>query len=264
MSFKSFLNWIQDDKPGDNRGNSKDSTDWNEKRRDNRIDLSQEKALTVHLMSEDAAGTSAKTLVAMIRNVSVRGCGLLFENPQDRDRLKLKQVLLASLAVDDFPIPLHVEVIRLIGSSEAAVRFKPPFPRELEKLEKFLEPRCLGRSLREIDPAKLQKNQQKGLRWFQGVNETHLFTWTNPETGDVTQQQLVFLDHVVEWKDAGPVRTGLVRPDDGAKQGDVTWVKAELLDFDAVPAPTVLGQAKTLLDSSPIDAKVKKAFLNKF
>ena len=263
MSFKSFLNWIHNDSPGLEGAKDKIKGDWNEKRRDNRVDLPQERALTVHLMSEEAGGSAAKTLVATIRNVSVRGCGLVFADENDRDRLKIKQVLLASLAVDDFPIPLQVEVIRLVGKNEAAIKFKPPFPRELEKLEKFLEPRCLGRSLREIDPAKLQKNQQKGLRWFQGVNETHLFTWADPATGVVSQQQLIFLDRVVEWKDDGPVRTGMVRPDERAGKGDVGWFKAELMDFDARPASAVIGQARVLVESAPIDGADKTVFLEK-
>lgn len=270
MSFKSFLNWLNNEPSGESRANI-GKTDWNEKRRDNRVDLPDQKGLKVHLMSEEAGKESATTLVAEIRNVSVRGCGLVFENAADRNRLKLNQVLLASLAVEDFPIPLQIEVIRLMGEKEAAVKFKPPFPRELEKLEKFLEPRCLGRSLREIDPAKLQKNQpvdtpagqQKGLRWFQGVNETSLFTWEEPGTAKVTQQQLIFLDRVVEWKDGGSVRTGQIRPDERADAGKVGWVESELMDFDRTPAAPILAQARTLLESSQIEQKVRQAFLEK-
>ncbi len=263
MSFKSFLNWIQND-GSDNKGSKQnESIDWTEKRRDNRLDLATDKPLRVHLMSEEAEGKLASTLVATVRNVSVRGCGLVFESAADCQRLKAKQVLLASLAVDDFPIPLQVEVVRLINDKEAAIRFRPPFPRELEKLEKFLEPRCLGRSLREIDPAKLQKDQQKGFRWFQGVNETHLFSWMSPETKQISQQQLVFLDHVVEWKEGDVVRSGMIRPDERRARGEVGWVKSDLLDFDAVADAAVVAQARTIVESCAIDGDIKNTFLKK-
>jgi hypothetical protein len=133
----------------------------------------------------------------------------------------------------------------------------------LDKLEKFLEPRCLGRSLREIDPSVLQKGLRKGLRWFQGMNDTNLFSWFDPVNGSVVQQQLVFLDHVVEWAGDAAVRTGSVRPDERAMQGDVAWIKAELLDFDPMTDPSVLSQARAVLESSQIDAAVKQIFLNK-
>lgn len=263
MNFKSFLNWIQSNNEPEPKGTAeKKTTDWNEKRRDNRVELEMGKQLVVHLLNKEV-GDSASTLVASVRNVSVRGCWLIFNSPVERGKINAGQIFVASLAVDDFPIPLQVEVVRVASDREVAVRFKPPFPRELERLEKFLEPRCLGRSLREIDRAKLQKNQQKGLRWFQGVNETHLFCWTEPETKQVTQQQLVFLDRVVEWKEGFLVRTGMIRPDEKTAQGDLGWVKSELMDFDATPDSSTLHQAKTLLESSRIDATLKEIFLKK-
>jgi hypothetical protein len=237
--------------------------DWSEKRRDNRLDLPQENLLVVHLMSKDPTGDLAKTLAASVRNLSMRGCGLLFNNKEDWTRLALKQVLVASLDVEGFSIPLQVEVVRLTGGNQAAVRFKPPYPRELEKLEKFLEPRFLGLSLREIDPSKLQMNQQKGFRWFQGVNDTNLFTWVDAQSGIVTQQQLVFLGKVVEWKSTGSVQTGAVRLDDRSVSGDVGWVKAELMDFNPKADPSILQQAKVLIESSKIDLKVRTIFLEK-
>lgn len=237
--------------------------DWSEKRRDKRLDLPLESFLVVHLMSKDVTGDLAKTLAASVLNLSMRGCGLLFKNAEDCGRLAVKQVLVASLDVDGFSIPLQLEVIRMTGGNQVAVRFKPPFPRELEKLEKFLEPRFLGRSLREIDPSKLQMNQQKGFRWFQGVNDTHLFTWMDAQSGVISQQQLVFLGKVVEWKSSGPIQTGAVRSDDRAASGDVGWVKAELMDFDTKAAPETLKQAKVLVESSNIDLAVRTIFLEK-
>ncbi|MCG3203555.1 MAG: hypothetical protein KCHDKBKB_00225 [Elusimicrobia bacterium] len=239
------------------------SINWSEKRRDKRLDLSLDRFLTVHLLSQNVGSDTAETLVAQVRNVSVRGCGLIFSNASDRERLGAKKIFLISLVVDGFSIPIQVEVVRLIGDKEAAVKFKAPYPRELEKLERFLEPRFLGKSLREIDPSKLQRNQQKDFRWFQGTNETHLYSWGNPGEDGTIQQQLVFLDWVVEWKGGGSAQTGTIRRDERSKTGDVGWVVSELLDFDAVPDPTVLKQAKILIESSTIEEKIKKEFLKR-
>lgn len=260
MSFKAFLDWLGRDNGPEKKSSVKDDPyNWTEKRRDNRVELEDGHVLNVRLKSAD---DEEKTFTARVRNVSVRGCGLIFKNSAERAQLEPKQIFVATLAVDDFPIPLQVEVIRLMGDTEAAVKFKPPFPRELEKLEKFLEPRCLGRSLREIDRAKLQKNQDKGMRWFQGVNETHLFSWTDSSNGHILQQQLVFLDRVVEWRENNPVRTGLTRQDQQVSDA-VEWVKSELLDFDAVADSAVVHQARVLIESARIDSKIKEAFLKK-
>jgi hypothetical protein len=176
MSFKSFLGWLNDEGDGKTSSSSKeDAVKWKEKRRDNRIDLIPGKELTVHLLTPDSKEAAA-TLSARVRNVSMRGCSLVFANKADHDRAAIGTVFVATLAVDEFPIPLSVKVERSVGPLEVAAQFKPPFPRELDKLEKFLEPRCLGRSLREIDPSVLQKGLRKGLRWFQGVNKTSLFS----------------------------------------------------------------------------------------
>lgn len=261
MTLKSFLDWFgkDEDLPAPGAGQPL-SGDWQEKRVGNRVELDAERTLRVSLQIP-TGGDSAAVLPARVRNVSMRGCRLEMDTPEDQRKLYPAQVLLASLDVDSFSIPLRLEVLRLVGEREAAVRFKAPFPRELEKLEKFLEPRCLGRSLREIDPAALQRAAESGrtLRWFQGVNDTSLFSWA--AGGAVVHQQLVFVDRVVEWQKDEPVRTGRVRSEmSGAGRG---WVPAELLDFDATADEALLAQARTLIESSRIDPSVRNIFLGK-
>lgn len=207
--------------------------------------------------------TRPSTILAKVLNISQRGCHLWFISPEDGKRVKLKEELVATLDVEDFAIPMKVEVVRLIGESEAAVRFKPPFPRELEKLNKFLEPRCLGLSMREIDPSKLKKESQLELRWFQGVNDTSLFSWFNVEAGKIVQQQLVFLEKVVEWREGSEVKTGRIRPDTPSLVSGPGWVKSELMDFDSEPQVPLLNLSTLVLASARIDDKVKEAFLNK-
>lgn len=250
MTLRSFLDSLKGNKPDP----EKKPSDWKEKRRNNRVDVETGKRLAVTLK------TDAATYDAVVKNVSVRGCCVEFGDNITAEKFQPGQILTASLAVDDFAIPLTVEAARRVAPREWAVRFKPPYPKELEKLEKFLEPRCLGMSLREIDPAALQKISQRDFRWFQGVNETHLFSWVD-SAGRVTQQQLVFLENVVEWKDAATCRTGRVRREESS--GDIKWVKSDLIDFDAIVNPAVISQAVTILDSANIDHNVKNIFLEK-
>jgi hypothetical protein len=256
MSLKSFLDWFgKDESPGESAG----PQDWREKRNSNRVDLDPERSLGVNLQIP-TGGDKASVVHANVKNVSMRGCRLEMATVADREKLYVAQVALASLDVDSFSIPLQLEVLRFVGEREVAVRFKPPFPRELEKLERFLEPRCLGRSLREIDPAALQKTAADGknLRWFQGVNETNLFSWLDA-AGEVTHQQLVFTERVVEWRAGAKARTGRVRSE-GRSSGP-GWVPAELLEFDEKADSALLAQARTLLESSRIDSNMKDAFL---
>jgi hypothetical protein len=251
MTLRSFLDSLKGGKPDPNE---KKPIDWKEKRRNNRVDVEVGARMSVLLK----AGTL--TYQGVVRNVSVRGCCVEFADEATAAALQTGQIFTASLAVDDFPIPLNVESTRRVAPKEWAVRFKPPFPKELEKLEKILEPRCLGMSLREIDPAALQKVNQRNFRWFQGVNETHLFSWVD-SAGNVSQQQLVFLENVVEWKDTAACRTGRVRRE--SSSDGIEWVKSELIDFDAILNPATVAQAKTILESTQIDEAVKKVFLEK-
>ncbi len=254
MSFKSLI--------GKFLSSKEEAISWEEKRQDSRVDLITERELEVHLLNPET-GDAGSTLIARVKNVSMRGCSLFFVGRADRDKVTVGKNFTASLTVDGFSIPLNVKVVRVIASMEVGVQFKPPFPRELEKLHRFLEPHCLGLSLREIDPAILQKEMKKGMRWFQGVNETHLFSWNDEGSHEILQQQLVFLDHVVEWKDGAPLRTGQIRQDMGGLEDGVDWVKSELLEFDLNPSASVLGQAQSILESSQVAVDVKNKFLEK-
>jgi hypothetical protein len=73
----------------------------------------------------------------------------------------------------------------------------------------------------------------------------------------------VFLESVVEWQEGSGLRTGRVQPDASSSEGDVDWVKSELLDFDSSANPAVLAQAQAILESSKINDVVKKKFLEK-
>lgn len=262
MSLRSFLNQIF---PGPGEANEPSQVlqgSWKEKRRSNRVEVLSDELLEVHLLSPEKEPPSAVTLVTQVKNISLRGCHLIFKDPAEKQRVQVGQSFVASLGVEDFAIPLTVEIVRFINDVEAAIYFKPPFPKELEKLEKFLEPRCLGLSLREIDPSHLQEEKEKGLRWFHGINETNLFSWFDSDRGVVVQQQLVFLDQVIEWRDGEKVKTGKIK-DDRPGMAKLGWVKSELMEFDPNPNPGLLDQAKALLVSSKIDPQVKKLFLEK-
>jgi hypothetical protein len=263
MSFKSFIDWLRGEKGiGPNSLQEKAKVQWMEKRRDNRVDLEISNQLIVRLKNPDE-NDNENFITAEVKNVSIRGGAVVFQNADDKKSAPLGKTFLAYLGVNDLSVPLTIEVVREIGDLCVGVKFKPPFPRELERLEKFLEPRCLGRSLREIDSEKLQKTPKKGLQWFQGVNETSLFSWANPESNDIVQQQLVFLGLIVEWKQTGGVKTGRVMSDQLIAEGDKGWVQAELLEFDAKIDKAVIEQALSLMESAPIDPKVKEKFLEK-
>jgi hypothetical protein len=260
MTFRSFLDWLGSDAEPDPKP-EKAPSDWREKRKDNRVELESERQLIVHLLMPQGT-SSGRTLVGRVRNVSVRGCSVVFDSAAALAGVKLGDRFVASLAVDDFPIPLNVEIVRFVMGAEVGLRFRAPFPRELERLERFLEPRCLGRSLREIDPGSLQESGPKGFRWFQGVNETNLFCWWDDAAGKFVQQQLVFLDRVVEWKEGAGVRTGRIRDDKPAASG-LDWAKAELIDFEPDPDAALIDQAKTLLKSSRLPKDVRDLFVEK-
>lgn len=252
MNLRSFLDWLKSEGAAPEKAAS---TDWREKRKENRVDLPPSHRLIVRLL---AAGTGPAA-TGVLKNASVRGGRLVLENPEAAE-LMLGQRLQSVLVVDGADVPLTLEVKRVVGRGEAGVRFIPPFPKELERLERFLEPRCLGRSLREIDATALQETSDKRLRWFQGVNETGLFSWF-AANGRIVQQQLVFLDNVVEWTGMGPVRTGRVKAD--VAEAGPGWVRSELLEFQADVDPAVLAQARIVLESSLIEDDVRQTFLEK-
>ncbi len=253
MTLKSVLGFFGMGDGGPERD------DWDEKRGGHRLELGGVGSLSVSLQVP-IDDQSSMVINALVTNVSMRGCRLEFIKAADRERLYVAQILQASLEVRDFTIPLQLEVVRLSGTREAAVRFKPPFPRELEMLERFIEPRSLGLSLREINREALQDTKEAGktLRWYQGLNETNLFSWLT-SSGSVVQQQLIFLDRVVEWRAGEPVRTGRVRAESSsAGRG---WVPTELLDFDKVADAEVLEKSRTMITAAEIDPVIREAFL---
>jgi hypothetical protein len=233
---------------------------WKEKRRADRLDVGDENAVSARLLVPEA-GDAGRTVEGFVRTVSVRNCSIELKAPADVNAFRVGQVCAATLVVEGAAVPLQVEVARVVKPNEVAVKFKPPFPRELKSLEKFLEPRFLGRSLREIDPARLQQKEGSPLRWFQGANETGLFSWADPKTGAIVQQQLVFLARVAEWGGKSALRTGRIREESGAFTRG--WVRSELLDFDAKSDAELLKQAGVLLNAAGIDDEVKKVFLEK-
>jgi hypothetical protein len=178
-----------------------------------------------------------------------------------RGTLSVGQELNGVLRLEAFEIPLSLRVVRFIGAEEAGFRIRPPFPKELERLERYLEPRFLGRSLREIDPGKLQREagDARAMRWFQGLNETNLFSWQDA-AGTIVQQQLVFLERVIEWRGSDAVKTGRIRGEGPTLAG---WVKADLLEFDGAPDQGALAQARILLENAGVEAKIRETFLSK-
>ena len=198
-------------------------------------------------------------MTATVVNVSARGLRLNM-GAAERASLKVGQDVRGLLVLEDFEIRLSLRLIREIGSGEGGFRIRPPFPKGLERLERYLEPRFLGMSLREIDPAKLQRaaSETCGMRWFQGLNETSLFSWE--DGGSVVQQQLLFLERVVEWKGGDALKTGRIR---GELPGLAGWVKADLLEFDVAIDRDLVTQARVLVENAKIDSKVKETFLSK-
>jgi len=237
----------------DDAGGTPEPSTPAEKRRESRLDVGETPPLVVTL-------NLAATKPAQVVNVSARGLRLKLDGTL-RAALSVGQDLTGTLALDDTDIPLNLRVIRLIGDVEAGFRIRPPFPKELERLERYLEPRFLGRSLREIDPAKLQRDpgDSRTMRWFQGLNDTNLFSWEDAG-GAVVQLQLVFLERVVEWSGTSGTRTGRIRGEGATLPG---WVKADLLEFDAAADADVLHEARVLLENAGIASKIKETFLSK-
>ena len=252
MNLRSFLDWLRSDRKAPEPA----TEDWREKRRENRVDLPAEHRLAV---SATGLGSGQETLKGTLRNASVRGGRIVLDEPAGAARAAPGERFALVLRVDEADVPLSAQVVR-VSESGIGVRFVAPFPKELERLERFLEPRCLGRSLREIDSRALQAEPDKILRWFQGVNETALFSW-QAGNGRIIQQQLVFLDRVAEWSGLGGVRTGRVRSE--AERAEPGWVRSEILDFDPDPDAGILDQARTVLESSAIDETIRTAFLEK-
>jgi len=258
MTLKSFLKRFLPV----GKSEADEDSDWSEKRRSSRTDLSHDDNLKLHLATTDSAFPSV-TLVGWIRNVSMSGCRIHFDKKEHLKELHVGQVLNASIIVDGFSIPLQIETCRIVEEDVAAIRFKSPYPQELKKLERFLEPRTLGSSLREIDPKSLKTDTNNHMRWFHGINETSLFIWSHADNKEINQIQLIFLDQVVEWREGEKLKTGMIKQDTPNSQMSYGWVKSELMEFHPTPVPALLSEAKILMESSSIDLKVKCKFLEK-
>jgi hypothetical protein len=228
-----------------------------DKRQSPRVDAAEMQPVALHVLLP-AGESDGDVVAAQVVNISMAGCRVI--GPGTARAVTAGAMFVGTLVVAGEPIPVNLELVRVSSSGEWGLRFRAPFPRELEKLKRFLEPRFLGRTLREISADVLQRGGGD-MRWFQGANDTHLFSWSSG--GKVAQQQLVFRDGVVEWRGAEPPRTGKLDPERSTRDAAYGRPSSDLISFDATAEAALIASARALVESSSIDETVRAAFLEK-
>ncbi|MFN0118716.1 MAG: hypothetical protein ACKVQC_10570 [Elusimicrobiota bacterium] len=254
----SLKNWF-----GFNKSNDKESSDqslsWNEKRKQFRLELDDHPKPRIFLLKPES-GEIDKFPLGNVKNISLRGCRMVFQNIEDVQRLKEGQIYSSSLEIEDFSLLLQLKVVRFISKDNVAFQFVAPFPKDFNQLEWFVEPKIVGQSLREIDPTALQQKPGQALRWFQGVNETHLFIWFDQQQQTPKEIQLVFMNNVFEWDHVQGIKTGKIK-EDLIGEAQRSWVRSELIEMDSQLSKDLLKSAKSLISSSTLEGSIKKFFL---
>jgi hypothetical protein len=234
---------------------------WSEKRGDKRYLLNPRDNVRMHFLVHEKA-EEGKTVEAIVSNISQKGVRVDLVSPEDNVKFKKDLTVVSSLRVDDFDIPMTVRVARLVGDCGVGIEFVPPYPRELSRLHQYLEPRYLGASVREISAANLKSEKSHRLRWFQGENQTNLFVWERPETGEIARWQLSIFGHLIE-EESGSVRTARIKEDSLYQMDHPGWFEEKHVAFDPILDQSQLDVAEVLINSTLIDDKVKRFIIGK-
>lgn len=235
---------------------------YQEKRTHLRVFPFESEKLFLNLLKLDGKEFE-NVIVGEVLNVSLRGACLKIDHVALKESLSVGQFFSGALNIEGFSVPLRVELVRFVKPDEVAFRFKPPFPKEMQNLEHYLEPRFLGASLREINRDALQEGAKENVRWFQGANETNLFCWEKPGTSEILKLQLMFLDQIVEVEDQKAPKTGVIRDSGESASESKKWIASEIINFSSQMDLDVIKKGCELIQSSTIPNNVKDFFINK-
>lgn len=128
-------------------------------------------------------------------NISYKGFGFILEPYKEYD-FPLNQEIRADLYLKDEVIAVSVNVV-FKRDRIAGAKINPLDNKEIRKIIRFVTPKDLGASLKEIDPNFVrQTDTHKTLRWYFGKNNTEILIWRN-ERQELVEFMMIFFVYAV-------------------------------------------------------------------
>lgn len=186
-------------------------------------------------------------------NISSQGVALLFEEiPADLTINSEIDVVFSAHHIGSIPARLKITRVTppIIG---AAFADTDNYDHE-RTINRLIEPVLLGQSLREINAEHMNKKSDavSSLRWFQGKNQSNIFIWTAPDTGQVERLQFVFMDYVLEWSENRQLKAGEVTGMGSAKTG-FGRIDPCFITFYGMPSMDILNLARAIMSGFQSD-----------
>jgi hypothetical protein len=154
--------------------------------------------------------------VFAVRDISARGLGISLLEYGEALLFPEGYQCQAELKLDGDPLLVKVRVARVSAWTVGFV-FEELGPGERERIDAFLDPLHVARSLKKVDPSGAPDAFLRGMSsWFHGDSGTDLFFWNGPR-GGVTRVLFCFGKKYWEWDEGAGVSTGEMQRLEGDK-----------------------------------------------
>lgn len=154
--------------------------------------------------------------VFAVRDVSARGLGISLLEYGEALLFPEGYRCTAELKLDGDPLFVKVRVARVSAWTVGFV-FEELKPEDAERIEAFLDPLHVARSLRKVDQTGAPDAFLRGMSsWYHGDSGTDLFLWNGPR-GGLTRALFCFGRKYWEWDESLGVSTGEMQRLEGDK-----------------------------------------------
>jgi len=212
----------------------------------------------------------AEVMINQVRyklfNISYKGFGFIVQRDKPFD-MPLNQEIRADLYLNDEVIAVSVTIV-FKKNQVAGAKINPLESKEIRKIIRFVTPKDLGASLKEIDPNFVrQTDSRKKLRWYFGKNNTEVLIWRN-EKRELVEFMMIFFVYAVsgnisketlQTANVNPLPLGAIALDEPWPEDFAQWNERpdrEILQL----AVEILGSAATL---APEDQEELSAWILK-
>lgn len=180
--------------------------------------------------------------VFAVRDISMRGLGISLLEFSESLLFPVGSECEAELKLGADQLPVKMRVMRTSAWS-VGFMFENLSPEHQEKIQSFVDPLHIGRSLKVVDRRGAPDAFLQGMSaWYHGDSATDLFLW-NDQRGGLSRALFCLGKKFWEWEVGGRVSTGEVQREEGDRV---------ILHRDATPDPKTREMVRKVLEHAEV------------